>query len=73
MILVQDDNGFSVRGPLGRQEVEQRLQKAHENKETIYTEMPEMMGGEMVDQGVCVLKVQVCTPKAVQVVTKFEF
>ena len=73
MVMVQNDNGFSLSGPMDREEVERRLHEAIEMKETIFAEMPEMMGGEMVDQGICVLKVTVCAPKAVQVVTKFEF
>jgi hypothetical protein len=73
MIMVQNDNGFSLSGPMDRKEVEARLAEANEMDETIFTVMPEMMGGEMVDQGICVLKVEVCSPKAVQVVTKFEF
>lgn len=73
MIMRQTDDGFSVLGPLDRKEVEDFLASANVEGETLFTEMPEMMGGEMVDQGFCVLKIEVLSPKPVQVVTKYEF
>jgi hypothetical protein len=73
IIMLQNHNGFSITGPLTRAEVESKLAEATEDGLQIYTEMPEFMGGEMVEEGICVLSATLCTPKAKQVVIKYEF
>jgi hypothetical protein len=73
LVITSNDNGLSIIGPMTREKVEVYLKDAIEMKDVIYQEFPEMMGGQFVDDGIVVLKVEVMKPKPVQMVTKFEF
>ena len=73
MIFTQNDNGFSVRGPVDRAEVVEALEEAAQEGTTVYQDYPEFMGDQMVEAGICILEVKICKPKPVTVVTKYEF
>ncbi len=72
LIFRQSDDGLSIQGPMDREAVEKRLLEASEEG-TPVLENFELMGDQLVDEGIVIVAMQVIVPRAVKVITKYEF